>query len=223
MILPLRSRYRRVPWCVYSRVRVDGCIRGVRFVRLRYEGRCGASLWEVERVLRRGLPVGARWHSAGLAAGWYGSNLEREGRAQEVRVRDEGGDGKERARLEKYLDVWTDVLVDLGAVREIVVIDVKDGSLDIMGRCPRVLACSGGVGESVERRKWDLGWGGPFGYAYDCEIGMLVAPVVRWRGGERLLVDVGCEREFVIVRGVLRRVVVVDGEEGNVRRIMEER
>lgn len=175
MIVPLPSRG-RVCWSVSCMVRVLPLPAGVRFVQFRYESGGALSPTCVRRLLVRVLPAGSRWHAAGLAA-VDASCRDREGCSRD------GSCACVR---------WTDVLVDLGAVSTRAVLDVRSGCLDV-GCCrPLVRACSPWRGcASPSSPPWALGWGGPFGFAFDRELSMLLAPVQCWRVGVRLLADVG--------------------------------
>ena len=203
MILPLRGGYE-----VLSRVKVTGFPCGIRLFQARYGGTCCSSSSEMDGLLRRALPAGTRWHAACLGAGWQANSQTEEcARCRRSLCSPSGGE-----RYTCGIEVlWTDVLVDFGGVPVRTAVDFKSAELSFRGRVANVRACSG-VGGDVLAERWVCPWGGPFGRAYDREVSMLVAPIVVWRCGERILYDVGDEADWDIIGGSLCMRAVVDGE-----------
>jgi hypothetical protein len=185
---------------VNSRVRVTGHEKWVRFFLLRYEGGCCDGQQEVERRLNDELPKGTLWHSACVGAGEAGERYT-EGCYRCV-SRAEGGEPA-ACPFERTEVVWTDVLVDFGEVKARQGVDFSGERFRMYGRLPRVRACSGGRDDILDVR-WTAPWGGPFSCAYGQEYSMLGEWLRQfWRGGERLLTDVGDKDCWEVYQGIL--------------------
>jgi len=182
-----------------SRAVVSGFPEGVRFFQLRYGRRCRASEHDVLSVLRTNLPRRTRWHAACLAAG--SRDVDGTELCETCVVRGHASEGRPcmfcRAEW-----VWVDVLVDFGEVTSVVEVDLRGSAMAVRGCLPALRSCSGGHG-NWNAESWRSPWGGPFGFAYDCEYSMLVAPYEIWRSGQRLLCDVGDELGWQVVAGRL--------------------
>lgn len=157
---------------VYSRVRASGFGAGVRFFHLRYEKAGMVGVEEVRSILAKALPAGTLWHAACLS------------------TREAHGVGCEGSERGVPVQVWTDVLVDFGAVSVRSSVCFESSAFALRERIPSVRACSGAFRDGRSQR-WQNGWGGPFGVAFDCEVGMYSAQVEVWRDGGPLLIDKG--------------------------------
>lgn len=200
MILPLRSQPN-----VLCRVGVRRFPYGVRYFQLRYTRGGFVSGHDMESFLAQRLPQGSRWHAACLGAGEGRRQVSDDLRTGAVGV---AGASGLRNHMRDCVELWwTDVMIDFGELCSDSSVDFGGDDFRISGRLPRVRACSGGTKDMLSEQ-WTAPWGGPFGYAYDCEYSMLHAPVEFWRSGVRLLTDIGDEYDWEVVMGLLHAQAV---------------